>query len=57
LINWLKKAQVSPWKASSADLDAAVKPDLRTGNTFQHQKSDESFSGLQVKLPLPEGRE
>jgi hypothetical protein len=52
-MNWLKQGKVTAWKASNSELDASVRPDLKTGNTLPSQAREGEYKGLQVKLPWP----
>lgn len=56
-MDWLKKGQITTWRSTNAELDKAVTPDLKAGKTHPHLEREGEYNGLQVKLPLPEGRE
>lgn len=54
LWNWLKKAQISSWKASQEDLHESVKlPGEGRIGSYQPPTSSETFKGIKVTLPWP----
>jgi len=55
LLNYFKKAEVTPWKASGSELTTAGRPDgsTRVGSFAEQHPDGEEYKGIKVTLPLP----